>query len=71
MNLLIIILISILFSSVFAKDELAIVTKSKGNVEYKSDSYSFTHNFFSDLGSFKTNPHEKDPNVEKKDKLFS
>ena len=37
MNLLIIILISILFSSVFAKDELAVVTKSKGNVEYKSD----------------------------------
>ena len=37
MNLLIVILTSILFSLVSAKDELAIVTKSKGNVEYKSN----------------------------------
>jgi hypothetical membrane protein len=40
-------------------------------INYQSDSYSFTHNFLSELGSFKTNTDEKKESIIKKNNLPS
>tara|TARA_B100000963_G_C22582691_1_gene651614 strand:+ start:660 stop:1409 length:750 start_codon:yes stop_codon:yes gene_type:complete len=40
-------------------------------INFKSESYSFTHNFFSELGCLKTNTDETNPNIIKQDNTLS
>ena len=40
-------------------------------INFKSESYSFTHNFFSELGCLKTNTDETNPSILKKDNTLS
>jgi len=40
-------------------------------INFKSENYSFTHNFFSELGCLKTNTDETNPSVLKKDNTLS
>jgi hypothetical membrane protein len=40
-------------------------------IKYKSEVYSFTHNFLSELGSLKTNTDETNPKIIKVDNTFS
>ena len=40
-------------------------------INFKSENYSFTHNFFSELGCLKTNTDETNPSILKKDNTLS
>lgn len=40
-------------------------------IGFKSDYYSFTHNFLSELGGLKTNPNQTNPNIVKEDNTIA